>query len=115
MPPGFNTRQVLRTIASNCVSFSAKCSTALAITTSAAASGKLIDSTASTRKFASGRSGASRDANARTDSTATGSRSHAATSKPLRRKYTRLRPPPQPASMTRIAGAIRPRSSWSNR
>ena len=44
-----------------------------------------------------------------------GSGSTPLTSNPARRKYTRLRPVPHPASNTRSAGVIRPRRSWSNR
>ena len=53
--------------------------------------------------------GAMDAAKRRVASTARGSESAPKTSKPSRRRYTRLRPYPHPASRIRIPGAMRPR------
>ena len=66
IPPGFTIRQVPRSIASNCASPSAKCRTALLMTTSANASGNVMRSIGSWRKLSAGRCGASATASRRT-------------------------------------------------
>ncbi len=69
---------------------------------------KLLDSTASARKFETGSRGAICSASNCTVRIAFGSGSIASTWSAWRRKKTRLRPLPQPASSTLIPGTIRP-------
>ena len=80
MPPGASMRHVPSSIASNCSSSRAKCSTALLMTTDAERSGKTARSTGSARKFSGGSAGARRRRSARTSPIASGSASTPKTS-----------------------------------
>ena len=79
-PPGFSTRHISPSIASNCASSRAKCITALLSTTSNDASANVMCSIGSARMFSAGRAGASDSTTLRTAATASGSASTAETS-----------------------------------